>query len=77
MDNSAGSNKNKPILTKLIWWAYLVTAVLAIPSLGFLITHTLHIEGFFELSVFIVACWFCTYLGMKLMSNPKFGPPRE
>ena len=70
-----GQNKfSKKALSHLIWWAYLVSAVLAVPSLGFLITHTLPVEGFLELSVFIIACWFCTYIGMRLMSHPLFVP---
>ncbi len=76
MDTSSGSNKSsKKTILHVIWWAYLVTAVLAIPSLGFLITHSLPVSGFVELVVFIIACWFCTFLGMRLMSNPKFAPP--
>lgn len=59
------------------WWAYLIIAVLAIPSLGFLITHSLPVSGALELGVFVLACWFCTFMGMKLMSNPKFGPPQD
>jgi len=73
--NSDTSSKKK--LPQIIWWAYLVTAVLAIPSLAFIITHSMPVSGFLELVVFIIACWFCTYMGMKLMSNPKFAPPKD
>ncbi|MBY0407736.1 MAG: hypothetical protein K2Q01_08585 [Rickettsiales bacterium] len=76
MTNGSESNKSgKKTFNQVIWWAYLVTAVLAIPSLGFLITQTLPVSGAIELVVFIIACWFCTYMGMRLMSNPKFAPP--
>ena len=55
----------------LMWWTTLVVAVLAIPSLGFIIAKALPLRGFGELLIFILACWFCTYLGMRLMHNPK------
>lgn len=78
MNNTTESNKSsKKKFNQLIWWAYLVTAVLAIPSMGFIITHNLPVSGFLELCIFIIACWFCTYMGMKLMSNPKFAPPQD
>lgn len=78
MNTGPGSNKSsKKTFNHVVWWVYLVTAVLAIPSLGFLITNILPVEGFMELSIFIIACWFCTYMGMRLMSNPKFAPPKS
>ena len=55
----------------VFWWAKLVIAVLAVPSFGFLITRFVRTEGFLELVVFIIACWVCTYLGMKLMEHPS------
>lgn len=78
MTTRPGQNKfSKKALSHLIWWAYLVTAVLAVPSLGFLITQTLPVEGFFELCIFIIACWFCTFMGMHLMSQPRFALPKD
>ena len=78
MNQRPGSNRSsKKKFTHLLWWTYLLTAVLAIPSLGFIITNSLPVSGFLELMVFIIACWFCTFMGMKLMSNPKFAPPTD
>ncbi len=78
MNEDPGSNKSSgKKFNYVIWWTYLVIAVLAIPSLGFIITNTMPVSGFLQLMVFIIACWFCTYMGMKLMSNPKFAPPTD
>lgn len=73
MEHQDGSNDTRKgsSLTGVIWWAYLITAVLAIPSLSFLVTTVLPVSGAVELLIFIVACWMCTYFGMRLMSPPK------
>ena len=55
----------------LMWWATLVVAVLAVPSFGFVISRLIPVKGIGEILVFIGACWFCTYLGIKLMHNPQ------
>ena len=52
------------------WWATLVMAVLAIPSFAIIITIMTGTADFMQLAVFIIACWLCTYLGMRLMSSP-------
>jgi hypothetical protein len=73
MENNTGSKEcfKHCSMSGMIWWSYLVVAVLAVPSAGFLITHTLGVSGIGELFVFILACWFCTFMGMRLMANPK------
>jgi hypothetical protein len=54
------------------WWAMLVIAVLAVPSFGFLVSLSVSNEGYGKLVVFVLACWFCTYMGMRLMNfTPK------
>lgn len=55
----------------LMWWTTLLVAVLAVPSLGVVIASASQLEGFGGIIVFILACWVSTYLGMKLMQNPK------
>jgi hypothetical protein len=55
----------------LSWWATLVVAVLAVPSFGVVAAKMVGIQGLGEIIVFVLACWLCTYLGMRLMSNPK------
>ena len=53
------------------WWMTLVVAVLAVPSFGIIAAHLIPIGGIGSLVVFVLACWLCTYLGMRLMNNPK------
>lgn len=77
MNDIPGSNTSSENFNKVIWWTYLIVAVLAVPSIAFLLTATLPVSGFFALCIFIIACWACTYLGMKLMSNPKLDQPKE
>lgn len=55
----------------LFWWTKLMVAVLAVPSLALIITAVIPIRGMGEVVVFVLACWISTYLGMKLMQNPK------
>jgi hypothetical protein len=53
----------------IFWWAKLVVAVLAVPALGAVVALAsggAH-KGFLGVVIFVVACWVCTYLGMKLM----------
>ena len=50
------------------WWAFLVVAVLAVPSIGFLFAMVIPDRNV-QLLVFILTCWFCTYLGMRLMKK--------
>lgn len=53
----------------VFWWAKLVIAVLAIPSLGAIIASALPGRGIGQIIIFVIACWVCTYLGMKLMHS--------
>ena len=67
------NNDNKCCnITTAAWWATLVMAVLAIPSFAVIITLMTGTADFMQLAIFIIACWLCTYLGMRLMSNPAF-----
>jgi len=51
----------------IYWWACLVVAVIVVPSIAFAVTVALPGTGFAEILIFIVTCWVCTFLGMKLM----------
>ena len=53
------------------WWTKLVVAVLAVPSFGFIIAAFVPGRGLGQLIVFVLACWLCTYLGMRLMKNQE------
>jgi hypothetical protein len=54
----------------IMWWATLVVAVLAVPAFGFIVASGVQVNGALQLVVFVLACWLCTYLGMKLMHAP-------
>ena len=51
------------------WWAFLTVAVLAVPSVGFLFAMVIPDKNIVQLIVFVLTCWFCTYLGMRLMKK--------
>ena len=51
------------------WWSFLVVAVLAVPSVGFLIAMVVPEKEIGQLVVFVLTCWTCTYLGMRLMKK--------
>lgn len=55
----------------MAWWATLVIAVLAVPGFGLVVAKVVPVTGLAQVIVFVLACWLCTYLGMRLMSNPK------
>ncbi len=56
-------------VSKLMWWTTLLVAVMAVPGFGVVIAFMSPTDGVFQLAVFVLACWLCTYLGMKLMSG--------
>ena len=55
----------------LFWWTTLAVAVIAVPSFGLVVSYIFPFRGTGSLVIFVLACWLCTYLGMRLMSNPK------
>jgi hypothetical protein len=57
--------------SKLMWWTTLVVAVMAVPGFGAVVAFISPTSGVLQLAVFVLACWLCTYLGMKLMSDPR------
>lgn len=56
--------------TGMMWWMTLLVAVLAVPSFGIIATYLIPVKGIGEVVVFILACWLCTWLGMRLMQRP-------
>ncbi len=62
---------NKSGVSRLMWWTTLLVAVLAVPSIGVVIASASQLQGMGGIVVFVLACWLSTYLGMKLMQNPK------
>ena len=67
MDNNSMNSSG----TNLMWWAMLVVAVIAVPSVGFAIVSVSGTQGMMQVAVFMLTCWVCTYLGMKLMQSPS------
>jgi len=53
------------------WWIVLITAVIVVPSIAYTLTTVVHISGGSEVIIFIVSCWVCVYLGIKLMKMPN------
>lgn len=62
-------NENKKPVLGVYWWAVLVVAVIAVPSLGFLFAAMVPDKNILQLVVFVLTCWFCTFLGMRLMKK--------
>lgn len=71
MENSTNNSSCKSGCAGLMWWTTLVVAVLAVPAFGVVVASIVPLEGIGSIAVFILACWLCTFLGMRLMSNPK------
>jgi lipopolysaccharide export LptBFGC system permease protein LptF len=61
----------------LSWWLFLIAAVLAIPSLGFVIVTVAGIKGAMGIIVFMVCCWSATYFGMHLVSHPNMHKKKD
>lgn len=59
---------SKDIWHAIYWWACLVVAVLVVPSVAFAVKVALPPGSeFAQILIFIVTCWLCVFLGMKLM----------
>jgi len=72
-DCGAGSDKSCGMkgCQGIAWWATLVVAVLAVPSFGLIIASMFPFRDLGMVIMFVLACWACTYLGMKLMQDPR------
>ena len=53
--------------THTYWWAFLVVAVIAVPSIAFVAAAMVPDKGIWQILVFVFACWLSTFIGMKLM----------
>lgn len=65
-----GESKNCTI-SSLMWWVTLLVAVLAVPSIAIIVTMLFAIPPIAQVLVFVLTCWVSTYLGMRLMQDPK------
>ncbi len=50
------------------WWASLVVAVIAVPSVAF-VAAAIVPGNLGQVIVFVVACWISTFMGMLLMQK--------
>ncbi|MBY0407707.1 MAG: hypothetical protein K2Q01_08440, partial [Rickettsiales bacterium] len=74
---SAIGTARTPLLSSknIMWWACMLTAVLAIPALASIVVVVLQPSGTGAIAVFVLSCWACVYGGMKMMKNPKITFP--
>ncbi len=68
---SGNSSKNcyKYQSGDIYWWSSLVVAVLAVPSIGFVIASVVPGRELGQIVVFMLTCWLCTFFGMRLMKK--------
>lgn len=64
-----GKTTGGSLWDEIYWWAFLVVAVLAVPSVGFIVAAMVPDKNIAQLVVFVLTCWACTYLGMRLMKK--------
>ncbi len=73
MTNSGNDTKNNDTqrsrVDAAMRWATLTIAVIAVPSFGVVISLIAPVAGSAILVVFVLACWLCTYLGMRIMDR--------
>jgi hypothetical protein len=74
---STASTQKRGLLDSqnVMWWATMLTAVLAIPSLAAIILSVIQPTGMGAVLTFMLSCWACVYVGMKLVNNPKITFP--
>lgn len=53
----------------VVWWAKLVVAVIAIPLIGVIVGTLVPGGDLGKTAAFVLTCWVCVFLGMKLMSG--------
>jgi FtsH-binding integral membrane protein len=70
MDDKSSKSCSTKSCQTVMWWMTLIVAVLAVPAFGAIVATLSFTSGVVQIAVFILACWFCTYLGMKLMHAP-------
>lgn len=71
MNKSCNSNTSGGSCSGIIWWAMLLIAVLAIPSIAIVVAGILPFDDLGRAIIFIGACWACTWIGMWLMEKSK------
>lgn len=58
-------------LTDAMWRLMLAIAVSAVAFFGFVISLIVPFGAFGKLFAFILACWLCIFLGMRMVDNPR------
>lgn len=54
-----------------MWWVILAIAVVAVSAFGVTVSALVPFGEYGKLFAFILACWLCTFIGMRIMDNPK------
>jgi hypothetical protein len=70
-DNKSNECCKSHMWTHIYWWSFLLVAVLAVPSIAFVVAALVPGQGITQILVFIVSCWVSTFIGMKLMKMTK------
>ncbi len=74
-DDSGADHKAMPSdhwsLAHIMWWTTLTVAVFAVGAVGFVISLIAPFGDSGKAIVFILACWLCTFMGMRMMDNPR------
>lgn len=70
MTDQPSSDKKSCNIQHTMWWTTLIVAVIAVPAFGYVMSSVIPMKGLGEIIIFMIACWFCTFLGMKLMKMP-------
>jgi hypothetical protein len=55
----------------------LITAVIAIPALGFIVVTVSGVTGVMGIVLFMVCCWTATYFGIELVKHPHMHERRD
>lgn len=55
----------------VMWWTMLAIGVLAVAAFGLAVSAIVPFGEFGKLLAFILACWLCLYLGMRIMDHPR------
>ena len=71
MTEDTETGKKCSVWSTVYWWAALLVAVLAIPSIAFVAAAVVPGQEIWQIMVFVGACWVSTFIGMELMKMRK------
>jgi hypothetical protein len=56
-------------------WILLLTGVLTVPAFAIIVVAAIHPTGPGSAIIFVLSCWLCVYLGLRMMKNPQIASP--